>query len=62
MQMGYDGAYTAGLVTLSTLLGVLSLPFVLGNTFQCDSNQAALRRRSSQRINATTNSANVGNW
>ena len=30
VQMGYDGAYTAGLVTLSTLLGVLSLPFVLG--------------------------------
>lgn len=29
-RMGYDGAYIAGLVTLSTLLGVLSLPFALG--------------------------------
>lgn len=29
-RMGYDGAYVAGLVTLSTLLGVLSLPFALG--------------------------------
>jgi hypothetical protein len=28
--MGYNGAYVAGLVTLSTLLGVLSLPFALG--------------------------------
>jgi hypothetical protein len=28
--MGYDGAYVAGLVTLSTLLGMLSLPFALG--------------------------------
>lgn len=29
-RMGYDGAYVAGLVTLSTLLGVASLPFALG--------------------------------
>ena len=29
-KMGYDGAYVAGLVTLSTVLGVLSLPFALG--------------------------------
>jgi len=29
-RMGYDGAYTAGLVTLSTLLGMVSLPFALG--------------------------------
>lgn len=29
-RMGYDGGYVAGLVTLSTLLGVLSLPFALG--------------------------------
>ncbi len=29
-RMGYDGAYVAGLVTLSTLLGVLSLSFALG--------------------------------
>ena len=29
-KMGYDGAYVAGLVTLSTLLGLLSLPFALG--------------------------------
>jgi hypothetical protein len=28
--MGYNGGYVAGLVTLSTLLGVLSLPFALG--------------------------------
>lgn len=28
-RMGYDGSYVAGLVTLSTLLGVLSLPFAL---------------------------------
>jgi hypothetical protein len=28
--MGYDGAYVAGLVTLSTLLGVGSLTFALG--------------------------------
>ncbi len=29
-RMGYDGAYVAGLVTLSTLLGVASLSFALG--------------------------------
>jgi predicted permease len=29
-RMGYDGTYVAGLVTLSTLLGTLSLPFALG--------------------------------
>jgi malonate transporter and related proteins len=29
-RMGYDGGYVAGLVTLSTLLGLLSLPFALG--------------------------------
>jgi predicted permease len=29
-RMGYDGEYVAGLVTLSTLLGMLSLPFALG--------------------------------
>lgn len=29
-RMGYDGPYVAGLVTLSTLAGVLSLPFALG--------------------------------
>ena len=28
-RMGYNGAYVAGLVTVSTLLGVLSLPFAL---------------------------------
>lgn len=28
-RMGYDGAYVAGLVTLSTLLGMLSLPMAL---------------------------------
>lgn len=28
-RMGYDGAYVAALVTLSTLLGMLSLPFAL---------------------------------
>ena len=28
-RMGYNGAYVAGLVTLSTLLGVFSLPFAL---------------------------------
>ena len=28
-RMGYDGAYVAGLVTLSTLLGMLSIPFAL---------------------------------
>jgi hypothetical protein len=30
VRMGYDGGYAAALVTLSTLLGLLSLPFVLG--------------------------------
>ncbi len=30
VRMGYDGGYTAALVTLSTLLGMVSLPFVLG--------------------------------
>lgn len=30
VRMGYDGAYAAGLVTLSTLLGMVSLPFALG--------------------------------
>jgi malonate transporter and related proteins len=29
VRMGYDGSFTAGLVTLSTLLGALSLPFAL---------------------------------
>jgi len=29
-RMGYNGAYVAGLVTLSTLLGVVSLPLALG--------------------------------
>ena len=29
-RMGYDGAYVAGLVTLSTVLGMFSLPFALG--------------------------------
>jgi hypothetical protein len=29
-RMGHDGAYVAGLVTLSTLLGMVSLPFALG--------------------------------
>lgn len=29
-RMGYNGAYVASLVTLSTLLGMLSLPFALG--------------------------------
>ena len=29
-RMGYDGAYVASLVTLSTLLGMVSLPFALG--------------------------------
>ncbi len=29
-RMGYNGAYVAGLVTLSTLLGLFSLPFALG--------------------------------
>jgi len=30
MRMGYNGGYVAGLVTLSTLLGLVSLPFALG--------------------------------
>ena len=30
VRMGYDGAYVSGLVTLSTILGVLSLTMVLG--------------------------------
>ncbi len=30
VRMGYDGAYVAGLVTLSTLLGMASVPFALG--------------------------------
>jgi len=30
VRMGYNGPFVAGLVTLSTLLGVLSLPFALG--------------------------------
>ena len=29
-RMGYNGPYVAGLVTLSTMLGVLSLPLALG--------------------------------
>ena len=29
-RMGYNGPYVAGLITLSTLAGVLSLPFALG--------------------------------
>jgi predicted permease len=29
-RMGYDGGYVAGLVTLSTLLGMASLSFALG--------------------------------
>ena len=29
-RMGYDGSYVAGLVTLSTVLGMLSLPLALG--------------------------------
>lgn len=29
-RMGFDGGYVAGLVTLSTLLGMVSLPFALG--------------------------------
>jgi predicted permease len=28
-RMGFDGGFVAGLVTLSTLLGMLSLPFAL---------------------------------
>ena len=30
VRMGYNGAYVAGLITLSTLLAMLSLPFALG--------------------------------
>jgi malonate transporter and related proteins len=33
-RMGYNGAYVAGLVTLSTLLGLASLPFALGLTLR----------------------------
>jgi malonate transporter len=29
-RMGYNGGYVAGLVTLSTILGLISLPFALG--------------------------------
>ena len=29
-RMGYNGGYVAGLVTLSTMLGMASLPFALG--------------------------------
>jgi len=29
-RMGHNGAYVAGLVTLSTVLGMLSLPWALG--------------------------------
>jgi predicted permease len=29
-RMGYNGAFVAGLVTLSTVMGMLSLPFALG--------------------------------
>ena len=29
-RMGHNGPYVAGLVTLSTLLGIVSLPFALG--------------------------------
>jgi len=29
-RMGYDGGFVAGLVTVSTLLGMASLPFALG--------------------------------
>ena len=29
-RMGYNGGYVAGLVTLSTMLGIVSLPFALG--------------------------------
>jgi predicted permease len=29
-RMGYNGAFVAGLVTLSTLFGMASLPFALG--------------------------------
>jgi hypothetical protein len=30
VRMGYNGAYVAGLITLSTVLGMVSLPFALG--------------------------------
>lgn len=30
VRMGYDGSYIAGLVTLSTVLGIASLPFAIG--------------------------------
>lgn len=30
VRMGYNGAYVAGLITLSTILGMASLPFALG--------------------------------
>jgi hypothetical protein len=30
VKMGYNGPFVAGLVTLSTVLGMLSLPFALG--------------------------------
>lgn len=30
VRMGYNGPYVAGLITLSTLLGMVSLPFALG--------------------------------
>jgi predicted permease len=30
-RMGYNGAYVAALVTASTLLGMLSLPFALSS-------------------------------
>jgi len=33
-RMGYNGGYVAGLVTLSTLLGLASLPFALGVLWQ----------------------------
>jgi len=29
VRMGYDGAYVAGLISISTLLGIVSLPFAL---------------------------------
>jgi hypothetical protein len=29
-RMGHNGAYVAGLVTISTAMGVLSLPWALG--------------------------------
>lgn len=30
VRMGYNGSYVAGLVTLSTMLGIVSLPFAIG--------------------------------